>query len=199
MQSFLRTLCVLLGVALFCVAAYYFVIIRPMNQLPPPVLGQIGDFQLVDTDGQPFAKSDLEGKVWVADLVFTSCQMTCPMLTRKMMSVYRSYKLEDDVAFVSLSVDPQTDTPTVLKKYAADHQIDEKKWHLLTGEFAQIKTLATQGLKLAAEEDASLHSDRFVLIDAAFQVRGYYDPADKKSLSKLFNDLATVLKEGRDT
>jgi protein SCO1/2 len=195
MTSFLRTLCVVLGIALAGTAAYYFVIIRPVSATPPPVMGEVADFSLVDTEGTAFTKSKLDGKVWVADLVFTSCQMTCPMLTKKMANVYRSYKLEEGVRFVSVSVDPDTDTPEVLKKYAAEHQVDSSKWHFLTGDFAEIKNLATKSLKLAAEKDANLHSDRFVLVDADSHVRGYYDPADKQSLSKLFNDLALVLKE----
>lgn len=195
MTTFLRTLCVVLGIVLAGTASYYFVIVRPVSATPPPVMGEVSDFSLVDTEGAPFTKSELDGKVWVADLVFTSCQMTCPMLTKKMANVYRSYKLEDDVRFVSVSVDPDTDTPAVLKKYASENHVDSSKWHFLTGDFGEIKNLATKSLKLAAEKDASLHSDRFVLVDAKSRVRGYYDPTDKTSLSKLFNDLALVLKE----
>lgn len=195
MASFLRTLCVALGVALAGTAAYYFVIIRPMSATPPPVFGEVADFSLVDTEGAAFTKAELDGKVWVADLVFTSCQMTCPMLTKKMGNVYRSYELENGVRFVSVSVDPQTDTPAVLKKYAEEHGIDASRWHFLTGDFEEIRNLATKSLKLAAEKDANLHSDRFVLVDANSRVRGYYDPSDKKSLAKLFSDLALVLKE----
>lgn len=198
MKSVLNTLCLVLGFTLLGVAAYYFVFIRPLDNAPPPVMGQVENFKLIDTEGAEFSKDKLDGKIWVADLVFTSCKMTCPMLTRKMGNVYKSYELEDKVRFVSVSVDPERDTPAVLKKYSADNGINTAKWHFLTGEMDEIRNLATTSLKLASsEKDANLHSDRFVLIDGRSRVRGYYDPKDKQSLKKLFHELALVLNEER--
>lgn len=196
MKSALSTLCFVLGFVLLGGAAYYFVFIRPLDNTPPPVISTVEDFKLIDTEGAQFSSNKLEGKIWVVDLVFTSCKMTCPMLTRKMSNIYRSYELEDKVRFVSISVDPERDTPEVLKKYSADNGINNAKWYFLTGEMDEIRNLATKSLKLASsEKDANLHSDRFVLIDGKSRVRGYYDPKDKQSLKKLFHELALVLNE----
>jgi protein SCO1/2 len=196
MKSALSTLCFILGFALFGVAAYYFVFIRPLDNTPPPVISTVENFKLIDTEGAEFTSDKLAGKIWVADLVFTSCKMTCPILTRKMKNIYLSYELEDKVRFVSISVDPERDTPDVLKKYSADNGINNAKWYFLTGEMDEIRNLATKSLKLASsEKDANLHSDRFVLIDGKSRVRGYYDPKDKQSLKKLFHELALVLNE----
>jgi protein SCO1/2 len=195
MKSALRPLIVFFGVLLAMVMTYYFVFVAPTNAAPPPMLGQIEDFSLTNTENQDFSKSELNGKVWVADLIFTSCKMTCPMMTKRMKNIFLSYKLEDDVRFVSVSVDPDHDTPKVLKDYTAAQGIDTNRWFFLTGDIAKIRDIAVKSFKLVAVDDPGLHSDKFVLVDRNSKVRGYYDPKDKSELRKLFNDLALVLKE----
>lgn len=182
---------------ILAVIGYYFVFIYPKQFTPPPVLGQVQGFQLVDSNNRIFTQDNLKGKVWVADLFFTSCPGICPMLTKKMKTLYLSYELEDNVRFVSVSVDPERDKPDVLQKYANQYNVKTRKWHFLTGSFENIKELATNQLKLVAKENPNFHSEHFVLVDQNMKIRGYYNSKEKEELKKIFHDIALVLEEGK--
>lgn len=190
-----RSLIIVLGLLVCGVTTYYFLFVKNVNNMPPPVLGPIQDFSLIDSNNQSFTKANLDGKVWVADLIFTSCEMTCPMMTKKMRTISQHFKNHPDLRFVSISVDPEKDTPAVLKKYAKTHGALQASWFFLTGDMAVIRELAIQSFKLATTEAPSLHSNRFVLVDKNSHVRGYYDPEDSAQMRKLLNDVKIVLAE----
>lgn len=162
---------------------------------PLPVLGQSSGFQLTDQNGRPFTADHLKGKIWVADLIFTSCGGICPVMSRNMAALQRSYNLEDRVEFVSVSVNPDTDTPEILQQYAARFQANSKKWHFLTGNIEAIQRLAVEGFKLGTVENPVFHSAYFVLIDGEGRIRGYYEGTESAGIRKLFRDLAKLLKE----
>lgn len=102
----------------------------PVESLPP---GPVPDFKLIESHGQPVARADLHGKIWVADLVFTSCGNTCPILTATMSSLDRALGARDDVRLVSITVTPEYDQPVVLREYAERFHASNK-WFFLTGE-----------------------------------------------------------------
>lgn len=145
-----------------------------------PVMGEVPEFSLVDQDGQVFQREDLIGRPTVVNFIFTSCQTTCPVLTAQMKQTTK--RLEGrDVAFVSISVDPQTDTPERLHEYAEHFDAD---WTFLTGPHEDVKALVIDGFKTAmgkmpSAADPSLlevvHGERFVLLDAQAQIRGFYE------------------------
>lgn len=167
---------------------------------PLPVLGEVPAFTLVDQTGSPFGSSDLAGRPWVADFVFTHCPAICPRMTESMRQVDAALDAGSPVRLVSISVDPLRDRPAVLAAYAARHDASPR-WRFLTtaeGEDpAAIFRLARDGMKLAVEPapptdptgDQVLHSNRFVLVDAAGRIRGYYDPFDPAALERLMDDL----------
>ena len=165
-----------------------------------PLLGlavhqQLPDFSLTDQRAAPFALSDLHGKVWVADFIFTSCATICPQMTIQMASLQEEFA-SDDIHFVSFSVDPERDTPEVLFRYADRYGADGNRWAFLTGQKEAIYQLAGEGFNLAAGHRGSeiLHSTRFVLVDRAGQVRGYYDSRSKAHLQQLRQDIQTLLR-----
>ncbi len=182
---------------------------------PPPVLFTLPDFQLVDEQGRPFAAGQLDGRVWVADFFFTSCPTYCPLLTERMKSLRASLRGERDrVGFLSLSVDPQTDTPERLRRYAGKHALklgdrSLPPWHLLTGATDEVAQVVVRGFRLpmgapqpleGRGDDRSkvyqiLHARHFVLVDGRHRVRGFYR-TEKEGLDKLRADLAAVLREG---
>ena len=85
---------------------------------PPPVLGEVPDFTLVNRDGQAVRRADLAGAPWIADFIFTRCGASCPMMSLRMAKLERELPRDLGVRFVSFSVDPEYDTPEVLQEYA---------------------------------------------------------------------------------
>ena len=156
---------------------------------------QLPDFSLTDQRGRSLTLADLRDKIWVADFIFTSCVTICPPMTDEMSKLQVEFPIED-VYFVSFSVDPERDTPEVLSRYADRYGADHNSWSFLTGEKEAIYQLAYAGFNLAAGRQGSeiLHSTRFVLVDRAGQVRGYYDSRSKAHLQQLRQDIQTLLR-----
>ena len=171
---------------------------------PPPVLGRVPDFRLVNRDGRTVTRADLAGAPWVADFVFTRCRMSCPVMTERLSQLGKDER-EAPLRRVSFTVDPAHDTPEVLARYAAEHGAPPS-WLFLTGPPAALHRLAREGFKLAVDpapppgaatpEEPILHSTRFVLVDGAAQIRGYYDGFDEASMDRLRRDLGAVRSEG---
>lgn len=165
---------------------------------PPPILGELPAFELVDQRGRTVGREELLGAPWVADLVFTRCALACPRMTAAMARLDRRLPRER-VRLVSVSIDPRHDTPEVLAAYAETHEASER-WRFLTGDPDEIRALAREGFKLGIAEVegeadpglALVHSDRFVLVDGKARVRGYYDPFDPESIGRLERDLAAL-------
>lgn len=163
-----------------------------------PVMSTVPAFTLTDRSGATVTPATLAGRPWIADLVFTRCQISCPRMTARMASL--GARLPSGVRRVSVSVDPQHDTPQVLNDYAKLHQAEAPDWLFLTGDEAEMRRLAVEGLKLGvapadpsdprAAQEPVTHSTRFVLVDGAGRVRGYYDAFDDGALGRLLRDAA---------
>ena len=172
-------------VATACVAC------QPQPELD--VFGRAPDFQLTDQTGAPFASASLAGRVTLLDFVYTHCTDACPTLSATFQQAQR--KLADDkllgerVVLVSLSVDPQHDTPAVLAEYGQQFKADATGWKFLTGDWDRVYDVIT-GFKVATRPphpaaDAPApggteltHSTRIILIDAQSQVRAYLEGQD---------------------
>jgi protein SCO1/2 len=162
---------------------------------PLPRLTRITPFELTDSRNQTFDTKELSGHVWVADLFFTTCSSVCPVLSKNMASLYRSYKLNKKVHFLSITVNPDTDTPEILAQYAKKYNADPNRWHFLTGPIETIQDISVNKLKIGNKEEPVFHSQYFVLIDAQGWIRGYYDGMTGEGTKKIFKDIARVLKE----
>lgn len=177
------------------------------RQPPPslPVMGELPAFTLTDRSGATVTLATLAGRPWIADLVFTRCQLSCPRMTERMASL--GQRLAPGVRRVSLSVDPAHDTPAVLAEYARQHKAESLDWLFLTGDEAEMRRLAVEGFKLGvapadpsdprAAQEPVTHSTRFVLVDGQGRVRGWYDAFDEGALGKLLRD-AAWLAAGND-
>lgn len=170
-----------------------------------PVLGAVGEFRLVDQHGREATGRELLGSVWVADFIFTKCAGPCPVLTTQMSMLVNT--LPAEVRYVSFSVDPERDTPEVLRKYAEAYGAD-KRWTFLTGEWPEIDRLVRNQFKLTARRQTDpqpgfevLHDLRFALVDKRGRIRGYYIASNgdyepqPEELKKLQQDVAALLKE----
>lgn len=158
-----------------------------------PVLGEVPEFEFVDTNFKTFSKKQLEGKVWVADFIFTTCAGPCPVMTKNLAWIHRSYVLEEGVDLVTLTVNPDYDSPQVLKEYADKHEADTKSWHFLTGSKDAILDLAYKGFKLGDEENPIYHSPKMALVDQKGRIRGYYMGTEDEEIKRLFKDIARLL------
>ena len=155
---------------------------------------KVPDFSLVSQHGTPLALSDLQGKIWVADFIFTRCATICPLMTDKMAKLADEFRLRD-IYFVSFSVDPEYDRPEVLFRYADSYGVNANKWFFLTGKKETIYHLMQKGFNLAVgrQNTEILHSSRFVLIDRDGRIRSYYDSKEKNALHKLRRDIKSLL------
>jgi protein SCO1/2 len=153
-------------------------------------------FEFTDQNGRALKQSDLLGNVWIADFVFTHCAGPCPIMTSKLADVQKQVARRD-VKLVSFSVDPERDTPAVLKEYAQRFGADESRWSFLTGEKDKIYATAA-AMKITAvpaTKDAPIiHSELFLLVNRRGDVVGIYHSNDDSEMKKLVAD-ATDLAE----
>jgi protein SCO1/2 len=175
-------------------------------RLPPPlpVLGTLPPYSFVNQHGQPFGSKDLQGKVWIANFIFTRCPTVCPVFTARMAGIqHRVRNLGDAIHLVSFSVDPEYDTPPVLLAYAQRHKASPRMWTFLTGDPESIKQTVVDGLKVAmgregpADDLMSIfHGNHFVLVDAQGRIRGYYLSNDDQAVENLVRDAGLLVNRG---
>jgi protein SCO1 len=113
-----------------------------------PVYGSVPDFSLIDQNSRPVQKVDLEGKIWIADFIFTQCPDECPLMTAEMARLQSDMAGLQDFRSVSITVDPEQDTPKILSQYAARFYADAERWLFLTGDKRAIHHLARDGFRL---------------------------------------------------
>lgn len=158
-----------------------------------PTYGQVPAFTLTRETGGAMSLSDLTGRVWIADFIFTRCAGPCPIMTKRMADLQGALGDLEGLRLVSFSVDPEYDTPEILTKYARDCGAHPDRWAFLTGGRTEIYDLSIQGFKLAVDtgenyDQRILHSTKFVLVDGQARVRGYYEGTDADELKKLKAD-----------
>ena len=161
--------------------------------------GTVPSFQLVNQNEQAFGSAQLAGKIWIADFIYTTCPGPCPMISSRMSELQKPLE-KTDVHLVSFSVDPEKDTPEVLRGYAEKLQAEPAHWDFLTGPKSTIYKLSHDGFKLAVSDGSDaegipVHSTRMVLVDRHGQIRGYYDAAEADAMTKLLADTNHLLRE----
>ena len=181
-----------------------------------PVLYPVPDFSLIERSGNSIKLPDLIGKVWITNFFFTRCRDTCPLQSFRLSQLQQAFAEEPNVRLVSITVDPEWDTPEILTQYANKFHADSKRWLFLTGDKEVIYELALQGFRLAIrdtrerEHDHSthrnpngslssggilLHSSRFVLVDRKGNIRGYYQSKERRDIEMLRRHVRVLLKD----
>lgn len=182
-----------IAIAALLIATYLLKNSEPENSLP--VIGNIPDFEFVNSEGETITLTSLKGKVWVADFIFTTCNMACPIMTGNMNIIHKKYKQNDDVRLVSISVYPEYDTPEVLTKYASQYNANTDRWYFLTGEESTVQEVIKDGFKIGDYEDIIFHSEKFALVDRSGMIRAYYNGMKTEDMKKLKKDINSLLKE----
>lgn len=167
-------------------------VVKP-QELPP--LYPVPAFALTNTQGETTTNESLKGKVWVAMFFFTSCAGPCPIMSTGMAEVAKQIEGDAPVRFVSITVDPETDTLERLRDYGVRYGADFNRWYFLTGKVDAIAKLALEGFKLGSVDEPIMHSDRFVLVDGAGNIRGYFPGTEAEGITQLVAAIHTLLKE----
>lgn len=162
---------------------------------PLPVLGQVPPFQFTSQTGETFGSKALEGHVWVADFIFTSCPGPCPRMSSQMHDIQSATADTPDVKLVSFTVDPAHDTPPVLAAYGKHFLAQPGRWYFLTGAQNRLDEIGRAGFKLNPVDGSLDHSTRFVLIDRTARIRGYYASSDDGFPGRLLRDLRQLERE----
>ncbi len=169
----------------------------------------VADIRLQNQLGDTVNLYDIQNKPIVADFFFTGCAGICPRLTANMVKLQRSFRTGGDeyhkidtsvVQFVSFTIDPVRDSAEKLKNYADRFGVDHDNWWFLTGSRDSIYNFIFEQLRVDKYSEEPIdsnfvHTNRFVLIDKTFRVRGYYDGLDSASLGKLAQDIGLLMVE----
>jgi protein SCO1/2 len=162
---------------------------------------RIPSFSFTDQDGKTVTEKTVDGKIYVADFIFTRCGSICPKMTTNMGVLQEKFKNNDQVLLLSHSVTPEMDSVPVLKRYAEEKGVISGKWHLLTGKEEEIYALAkkqyyagdTIGYYQTGNE--FLHTENFILVDKHRRIRGVYNGTLPLEMEHLADDINTLLKE----
>ena len=162
---------------------------------PLQVFGHVPEFRLTSQSGEPFDRKSLDGKIWVADFIFTHCTGPCPRMSAQMKRVQSAVDELSDVRLVSFSVDPERDTPTVLAEYARRYHAEPGRWFFLTGDQKTLDALDRRAFMLGNVDGSLQHSTRFVLVDRQGRIRGYYGTSEDDPTAHVIVDVRRLARE----
>lgn len=184
------------------------------NQKLLPVLGEkrlnpdgsdtlyhaIGNFSFINQYRDTITEKTTNGKIYVADFFFATCQSICPVMSSHLTIVQKEFENDSSLLILSHTVNPMHDTVEVLQQYANRFGALKNKWHFLTGEKKKIYAVAKDNyLVNALQDDGSaegfLHSELFLLIDTKRRIRGMYDGTDSVQVKKLIDDIYILKQE----
>lgn len=154
----------------------------------------VSDFSLINQNGKTITQKDFDDKIYVADFFFTRCPSICPIMTNNMLDIQNTFINDDDVMLLSLSVTPDIDSVSVLKKYASDKGVIDKKWHVTTGDKKHIYQLARKSYFAVTEQGDGgiqdfIHTPHFILIDKKKRIRGIYDGTNTEEIQRIIEDI----------
>lgn len=137
---------------------------------------KVPPFSFINQDGVVISNKDYEGKVYVIEFFFTTCPTICPIMNMNLVEIQNEFEDFDNFGVASFTINPEHDTPEVLKEYAEKFGITNPNWHLMTGNQVEIYKLANEGFNLYTAQDKDVvggfeHSGNFALIDKKGYVR----------------------------
>jgi protein SCO1/2 len=157
-------------------------------------------FQFTDQNGDLFSSETLKGKIYVANFFFATCPTICPKVSTNMLQVQDRFKDRKDFSLVSFTVNPEHDTPEVLKEYAEKVHATDGVWTFLTGDKESIYDIGFKGYFVSAQKDSIapggfLHSSNMMLIDGEGRLRGIFDGTSVSETNDLFDAVDILLVE----
>lgn len=183
-------------------------IVKTLSKPDLETVGTVPAFSFTNQNGKTITNKDYEGKVYVVEFFFTTCPDICPIMTENMKKIQDKFLGNPNLAIASFTIDPNHDTPEVLKEYARDKGITKLQWHLLTGDKEEIFKLANEGFNLYVGDTPEVeggfeHSGFFALIDKEGNIRSrkdendnpivYYDGLEDKGIQMLIEDIKQLI------
>ena len=171
------------------------------QELKKTITHQISDFSFVNQNKQIITNKEIEGKVHVANFMFTSCTSICPDMTGNMKLVEEAFFNDERVAVLSYSVTPWIDTPDKLLDYVKFNDIKTNNWHFLTGSKNDIYSLARESYfaeeSIGFSKDSTdfLHTEYFILVDKNKRIRGVYNGTLMLESKQVVEDIKILLEE----
>jgi len=180
--------------------------LRSPKLVLPPVLGQMKNFELTNQAGRTVTQNDFLGSVLVVNFIFTECPDVCPLLSKQMSKIQSRLKgTAKAVQLLSISVDPENDTPKVLQNYSKQYTDNNRLWTFVTGDLDTIVKLTVDDFKLALDgqhldnlEDRMdgmmeiTHSEKFVLVDQSGQIRAFMDASSPADINEIMKKVAIL-------
>lgn len=173
-------------------------------------IGKAPEFSLTNQDNQTITNKSYKGKVYVVEFFFSTCPTICPVMNRNMKIIQESFASNANFGIASITINPENDTPKVLKEHAKTIKAIGLNWHFLTGDKATIFSIANTGFRLGADENSKVnggfeHSGLFALIDKNGNIRSrkdefgnpiiYYDGLEDKGVKEIKQDITKLLAE----
>jgi protein SCO1/2 len=160
----------------------------------------IAPFRYLNQDSIPVTEKDFDGKIYVADFFFTSCNTICPEMHRNLLKVYEKFKGNSQVKILSHSIDSKYDIPSRLKKYAGKLGVEGDQWEFVHGSSDSIYNVSAKNYLVAAYEDKTdpqgfVHQGWFILVDQDKHLRGAYDGTKVDQVELMMADMQILLDE----
>lgn len=178
------------------------------------VIGEAPSFSFTNQDNKTITNANFKEKVYVVEFFFTTCPSICPIMNRRMVEVQNEFFGNPNFGIASFTINPEVDTPEVLKAYAQKYDVSHPNWHFMTGDKMDLLKLSNEGYNLYADstlnEDGDFsHSGLFALIDKDGKIRSrfdefgnpiiYYRALDEENspnqIKELKDDIAKLLKD----
>lgn len=157
---------------------------------PPENEDWFSRFELTERSGETVRSEQLLGQPYVVSFFFSTCPSICIQQNQKLQELQKEFE-DEGVRFVAISVDPETDTPEILREYAARFGADPEQWLFLTGDLTYIRRIGAEVYRLPV--DQKFHTERFVLVDPKGEIEGYYSWPEKHQFDKLKESIRQIL------
>jgi protein SCO1/2 len=173
-------------------------------------IGPVPEFSLINQDNKTITNDSYNGKVYVVEFFFSTCPTICPKMNANLIQIQQQFKGLKDFGIASITINPENDTPEVLKQHKKDLEINAENWHFLTGDKDYIYKVANKGFNLYAAQNSKVnggfeHSGLFALIDKQGNIRCrkddfgnpilYYDGLEKEGIKAITEDIKLLLLE----
>ena len=175
--------------------------IKDKQTVKDSIAHTISDFSFLNQDSVLINQNVFKNKIHIANFIFTSCGSICPTMTQNLKIVNDSLQYDKDIVFLSYSVTPWIDKPSILKKFKTNYGIKNKNWHFLTGEKGAIYNLARQSyfaeeeIGFSKDSSAFLHTEHLILVDKNKRIRGIYNGTLQLEMKQLLDDIITLKQE----